>query len=242
MGTRRLRCWICKQDQDQIDVLDQTTGMISHWGLHDRSPGVRFLRGSPGLTPASASAADSQSIIHALGCTQPPRPFVCPQGGGRYCLLDETACTRLRLLADERHAQADTHRNDLQVDLSVPQLQALVGEESVSRLVGAFGGAVRPTDSIKVRRVEATAGGREVIQFHTDHALAQTQTMHVPLNDEEEYDGGRLVFALPDGLRAPPRPAGSATVHDWTIPHGCTAMVHGVRYGLFLLKARESAL
>jgi hypothetical protein len=50
------------------------------------------------------------------------------------------------------------------------------------------------------------------------------------------------VFALPGGLRAPPRPAGSATVHDWTIPHGCTAMARGVRYGLFFLKARASAL
>ena len=33
--------------------------------------------------------------------------------------------------------------------------------------------------------------------------------MHVALNDESEYAGGRLVFATAAGFEMPPRPAGN---------------------------------
>ena len=83
---------------------------------------------------------------------------------------------------------------------------------------------------IVVRRCEEH--GR-CIKFHTDRSL---KTMQVPLNDETEYEGGRLVFATKDGLVYPPRPAGSATLHRNTIAHGVTTLTSGVRYGLFLLE------
>ena len=65
--------------------------------------------------------------------------------------------------------------------------------------------------------------------------------MQVPLNADGDYVGGRLIYASAGGgLQQPPRPAGSATIHDSSIPHGVTRLVSGVRYGLFfLLLARD---
>ena len=66
--------------------------------------------------------------------------------------------------------------------------------------------------------------------------------MQVPLNDEREYRGGRLVYAHADGrVSVPTRTPGSATIHDCEIVHGVTEMVAGVRRALFFLQtpARE---
>lgn len=57
--------------------------------------------------------------------------------------------------------------------------------------------------------------------------------MQVALNDESEYDGGRLVFITSKGFLVPSRPAGSATIHTNEIVHGVTSLRSGVRYGLF---------
>jgi predicted 2-oxoglutarate/Fe(II)-dependent dioxygenase YbiX len=62
------------------------------------------------------------------------------------------------------------------------------------------------------------------------------ETIQVALNDEAEYNGGRLVYATQDGqLHKPPRSAGFATWHDHSIVHGVTELTSGVRYGLFLI-------
>ena len=72
------------------------------------------------------------------------------------------------------------------------------------------------------------------INFHTDQAL---KTMQVPLNGEDEYEGGRLVFMTKEnGMKIPVRKAGSATIHRNDIAHGVTTLVRGVRYGLYLLE------
>ena len=58
--------------------------------------------------------------------------------------------------------------------------------------------------------------------------------MHVALNDEAEYAGGRLVFATSSGFEMPRRPAGTACTHTFEVVHGVTAMESGTRYSLFL--------
>jgi hypothetical protein len=57
--------------------------------------------------------------------------------------------------------------------------------------------------------------------------------MQVALNGDDEYEGGRLVFATKDGFVVPSRRAGSVTIHDCRSVHGVTGLVRGVRYGLF---------
>ena len=83
--------------------------------------------------------------------------------------------------------------------------------------------------TIKLRRCEAVG---QCINFHADMSH---RTMQVALTSDETYGGGALVFANAEGLHFPPRPAGSATIHDCTIVHGVTELVCGVRYGLFFL-------
>lgn len=72
-----------------------------------------------------------------------------------------------------------------------------------------------------------------MINFHTD---VSQKTMQVALNDETEYEGGRLLFVSKEGLNAPKRMTGTVTIHDNTIVHGVTLLESGVRYGLFFLK------
>ena len=66
--------------------------------------------------------------------------------------------------------------------------------------------------------------------------MDQTGIMQVPLNDESEYVGGKLVFVNGNcKISVPSRPAGSYTIHDDTILHGVSRLDSGVRYGLFFL-------
>ena len=74
------------------------------------------------------------------------------------------------------------------------------------------------------------------IQFHTDHSL---KTLQIPLNDEDEYKGGRLVYCVEDELFFPARPSGSATMHGNTVAHGVTVLEDGIRYGLFFLEEED---
>jgi len=76
-------------------------------------------------------------------------------------------------------------------------------------------------------------GKNKVINFHLDHS---PKTMQVALNDEGEYEGGRLVYVTEAGLELPLRKVGSATLHDNSVAHGVSELTAGVRYGLFFLQ------
>lgn len=130
---------------------------------------------------------------------------------------------------DAAYAQAPQHELDFKLDLSLDQLGEVIGQGNVSHLSTLFG---EPFGQIKVRRAAANGGAR--IDFHTD---CNRRTMQVALNGDNEYNGGRLVYSNSDGLHEPCRPAGSATIHDNTIPHGVTPLVSGIRYGLFFLQS-----
>ena len=58
--------------------------------------------------------------------------------------------------------------------------------------------------------------------------------MQIPLNDDSEYSGGRLVYITSKGFLVPRRLAGSATIHTTGIVHGVSTLYSGVRYGLFM--------
>merc|ERR1711971_1328202 len=94
-------------------------------------------------------------------------------------------------------------------------LLRLLGPEQVQRLVDIFPGG--DFNQIKLRR---TCYHGKCINFHIDKLTLCT--MQVPLNSDDEYSGGRLVYLNSQGLHVPSRPAGSATIHDNTIAHGVT--------------------
>ena len=190
--------------------------LIGSWRSREASIGARFLQG------AAASEGDVQALLRAAGITSYRMYTSCKQ------VLDESSRRRLIQFADTNHHQGVS---DSKCTLQRAELEMLIGGENVNRLQGMvkrFGGRV---NTFKLRRVEAADG--RWINFHTDNL--SPCTMQIPLNDESEYDGGRLVFATKQGLMTPSRNAGSATIHDDSILHGVTAHTRGVRYSLFLL-------
>ena len=76
---------------------------------------------------------------------------------------------------------------------------------------------------IRLRRVCSIG---KAVEFHTDYSR---RTMQVPLNDESEYEGGRLVFATVQGFQVVPRPLGAVIMHHGRTVHGVTALTVGVR-------------
>jgi len=62
--------------------------------------------------------------------------------------------------------------------------------------------------------------------------------MQISLNFEEEYIGGKVVYATTtmEGLLIPNRLPGSAVIHDNSIVHGVATLHSGYRYSLFFLK------
>jgi hypothetical protein len=110
--------------------------------------------------------------------------------------------------------------------------------QDLKRVVGAqnvalFGAST--VDTIKIRRMEAHG---QLLPFHVDSA--DEQTMQILLNDEHDFEGGRLVFVTKDSIVQPSRAARTATVHcNKAVVHGVSVMTSGVRYSMFLLKSSE---
>jgi ubiquitin len=86
---------------------------------------------------------------------------------------------------------------------------------------------------IALRRTEGPVEG--CIGFHIDGTYA-THTVQLALNDDSEYDGGRICFVTGAGqLAVPQRNAGTVTSHEKVILHGVTRLHRGVRYSLFVV-------
>jgi len=140
-------------------------------------------------------------------------------------ILDATGCLALRTLLDRECGSALDYKRTV----SVRELAVLIGIEAVER-ISTF--MEHDYNTIILRRCCAEG---LCINFHLDHSL---KTMQIALNDDNEYVGGRLVFATNDGvLYEPRRPAGSVTIHNNTVVHGVSTLRSGVRYGLFFLKS-----
>jgi hypothetical protein len=121
---------------------------------------------------------------------------------------------------------------DYRLLMSREELQAAVGRAAYAAVVQAL--QCEP-DTIALRRT--VASGRW-INLHKD---TSARTVQVPLSDDAQTVGGRLVLLSSDGRVVPVvRRAGALLAHDGDIVHGVTSLVCGVRYGLYALKARAS--
>jgi hypothetical protein len=141
---------------------------------------------------------------------------------------DEVYTIKMLNKDTEGYQQESEDDGDLKINLSMEQVQTLLGgAEVMTALTTQF--FPHRIDSIILRR--CSSWGR-CIDFHTDYAV---HTMQIAVNDDEEYVGGRLVYATGEGLQMPIRKAGTITLHDNTIVHGVTTLERGVRYGLVLL-------
>ena len=95
---------------------------------------------------------------------------------------------------------------------------------------------------IALRRTEGPVDG--CIGFHCDNSAKYT--IQIALNDDSEYDGGKLCFVtpatespstggIPLKLTVPKRYAGSITGHKFNVLHAVTKLHRGVRYSLFVV-------
>jgi large subunit ribosomal protein L40e len=197
------------------------------FGQHASTPGARLLHSREAM--AAAAPAEAALLMQQLGGAPGARPSSRPE---RVLLSPEQRRRLMRLLDDAHSAIAGKPESlDVRVSVTAERLEAVVGEEAVRVLAEAFGDRF---DTIKLRRVEAHG---MCVPFHTDYSR---RTMQVALNSEDDYAGGRLVFATAAGFEMPRRPAGTACTHTFEVVHGVTAMESGTRYSLFLCNTRTS--
>lgn len=140
-------------------------------------------------------------------------------------VLDEKSRQSIISELDSHHSEQD----DLKYQISKEKLVSLIGDKTYSKLEEIYG--TQP-EEIWLRRVE-TEKPDQGINWHLDRAI---RTMQVALNGDDEYEGGKLVFAYNGKIYMPDRKPGSATIHDNTIVHGVTPIGKGPRYGVFFLK------
>ena len=198
------------------------------------APSLRQPRPSPATAAIAAIKQSDRCLCSRVstGC----RPNRIPTTPAQARTPERIGPQRARLvqMLDVEHAarlQGRDSVGDLRISLSAERLKQALGSATVDALLKAFGGVV---DTVKLRRVCELGA---CVAFHTD---CSSRTMHVALNDESEYDGGRLVFATPAGFEVPSRPAGTATIHTDRVAHGVTTMQSGVRYSLFLCDSRQA--
>jgi len=162
-----------------------------------------------------------------------------PQCAALHALLVHYHLKAARVLDDT--ALDDPTLDDFQLEMSTDHFASVVGSDTLAAVLRCTSG--HPTNGSAARqlprfllrrRVSGNAAVRgDCIPFHTDpvHALAS-----IALDDDSEYEGGRLVFVSADGrVRVPPRPAGSAVVLDETMTHGVTPLRSGTRCSLLVV-------
>ena len=140
------------------------------------------------------------------------------------------ALIRFRGIEDERYVKVN---KDMKLVFGSDD-RALF--DSLMKEEGAFArlnGYHRSDSKLVLRRSEGPLDG--CIAFHCDGGYAD-ETVQITLNDDSEYEGGRLVFYSFDaGLQMHKRPAGTLTKHPPRAMHGVTRLVSGKRYSLFVV-------
>jgi len=213
---------------------------------HRACPAVRRLL-LEHADPASASATELE-IIRRYGIAKPS-----PQSDGRL-IEDVTAlsggqCETLCRFADSHMTSIvpDTVDDlpEYQVDLSIEDLTALLGRDTVTTLLklperlGAPAGLATEElyDRIHIFLRMYSPQTRPYIAFHADTCA---YTVNIALNNDNGFDGGRLLALQGSTLTAPSRRVGTAILHAGTLVHGVTKIERGTRYSLILFFHRKA--
>ena len=203
---------------------------IGMFGHHTNSIGIELLQNhSQVIHSNKRTVREICRSLNATTTTTGSRTSIVthPQ---KYTFLNETQCATLIQDVEDAFAKDGHALRDFKHYLTLSRLGTLIGLETVACLVQCMSNT---QNKIIIRRCSEHG---KCIQFHTDHSL---KTLQIPLNDEDEYKGGRLVYCVEDELFFPARPSGSATMHGNTVAHGVTVLEDGIRYGLFFLEEED---
>jgi uncharacterized protein (TIGR02466 family) len=133
---------------------------------------------------------------------------------------------------------------EYQVNLSVEGLSELLDRDAVAALLTMPQALGAPADLAVDELYERidiflrmySPQTRPYIAFHSDTC---SYTVNIALNDDDSFDGGRLLTVNGSALKAPSRPSGSAIVHAGNLVHGVTRIKSGTRYSLILFFHRR---
>jgi len=154
-------------------------------------------------------------------------------------LLSAAQRQKCKVFMDAAHKEMSPNSNDMKIVLG-----DRYGKNGQAAFFALFGPnlqaqydrllATHPANpKIALRRSEGDVKG--CIDFHCDGGYA-SYTVQLTLNDDTEYDGGRLCYVTGNGkLSVPSRPAGTLTGHARDVLHGVTRLHRGIRYSLFVV-------
>ena len=87
-------------------------------------------------------------------------------------------------------------------------------------------------ESAQISRYSVGEYYDEHIDFGKDNNLTRKLSLTVQLSDENDYEGGDLIFYYGSDKDKAPRGKGSVIVFDSRTPHEVTPVTKGVRYSL----------
>ena len=205
------------------------------------TPGGQFLKAGCSNRTIEQSVSLAASLGGKAALSIDAMPIYHSSAG-----LNEAQCNALMSFIDscfKKNERKNSTTNDYRMTLSRKDLTSVIGESATICLQNSFQGNC---DLFRMRRVtssEKNNGGDdddddegECVAFHTD--THSQKTMQIALNDENDYQGGLLVFATSKGFITPRRVQGSYTIHNHKTVHGVTSITSGVRYGLFLCQTK----
>jgi len=201
---------------------------IGHFDKHFQTSGIEYLQNDfENLTSISYEKVNFiiQQVKEKKGISllEKETPILYYNS-----LLSRTECELLiQYIENQGKVRNKEVINDFQFEIEKEELIRLLGSTRVNYLTKIFESSIF---HIKFRRVKEQ---NKCINFHLDYAI---KTLQISLNDDNEYIGGKLIFALEKkGFYSPKRHAGFGSIHDHTIVHGVSTLVSGTRYGLFFL-------
>ena len=150
--------------------------------------------------------------------------------------LSKVECKRLIEFMDDAAAYK-AQGGDFKIVLDKAAFSDVLGTGTGTGVGGVYDNLVAihggPNAKIALRRTSGPSPG--CIAFHVDGGYA-SKTVQIALNDDKDYDGGKLCFVTGAGqLSVPKRKPGTMTAHDKNILHGVTKLHSGIRYSLFVV-------
>ena len=240
-------------DDDELLLLGPTLYQLRHAGLTPEfvSQAYRMPTAIRDLLVEGAdpSSVAPSAVLDSLQMTGPERAAAeaearCDLASAMLCqphTLSAEACARLRDAVDAglhngeqcRGRDSVDHATEFQLNVTVAELAAIIGQDSVAnlRLVAEdfVESAWDEEAQVFVRRYSGDS--RPWIPFHTDTARV---TLNVSLSDEAAIDGGELMVLAEGRVVALKREEGEATVHSSELMHAVARVSSAVRYSLII--------
>ena len=174
--------------------------------------------------------------------------------------LRPEACAELRRAVNQASFSAADSVDgctDYQLNLTRPELEALVGADAVDRLWSMAHGALQRFRSETMSHKDQVASTSQLLEAHEIFVRRYTPstrpwfpfhkdrselTINVALADDAAHGGGRLICLLDGAVQLEERVEGAATVHPSSLMHAVSRMTSGARFSLIIFFGRNERI